>query len=397
MQTGLDVLQAQNWQPLRGLRIGLVCHPASVNQRLQHAADLLRQAPGVKLVALFGPEHGYLGQAQDLIGVGDSQESRSGVRIHSLYSKTVESLRPTSEQLRDLDALVIDLQDIGSRYYTFQATMVLCFEAAAAQGLKTIVLDRPNPLGGVEAEGPGMQSGYQSFVGIHPIVTRHGMTIGELARLYQAERKIAGQLEVIPCQGWRREMAFDQTRLPWVLPSPNMPTVETAWVYPGQCLLEGTNLSEGRGTTRPFELCGAPWIEPHRLCRLLEQEELPGVCFRPVWYQPTFHKFTGQVCGGVQLHVTDRQTFGSVRTSLALLAAFRELSGERFAWRTEVYEFVVDPIAIDLLFGSDRERRGLEAGISARELAGKWESEEDAFRQRRREFLLYEESYRNSV
>jgi uncharacterized protein YbbC (DUF1343 family) len=389
MQTGLDVLQAQDWGPLRGLRIGLVCHPASVNQQLQHAADLLSTAPGVQMAALFGPEHGYLGQAQDLIGVRDSQESQSGLRIHSLYGQTLESLRPTAEQLADLDALVIDLQDIGSRYYTFQATMLFCFEAASACGMKTIVLDRPNPLGGVTVEGPGMRPGYQSFVGIHPIATRHGLTIGELARLYQAERNIPGTLEVIRCQGWRREMAFEETALPWVLPSPNMPTVETAWVYPGQCLLEGTNLSEGRGTTRPFELCGAPWIDPARLVRRLEQEDLPGIVFRPAWFQPTFQKFAGQVCGGVQLHVTDRNTFRPVRTSLALLAALRELSGTHFAWRTEVYEFVVDPPAIDLLFGSDRERRGLEAGVPARELARAWESEEEAFRQRRREFLLY--------
>jgi uncharacterized protein YbbC (DUF1343 family) len=389
MRTGLGVLRDQDWAPLRDLRIGLVCHPASVDCRLAHAVDLLAAAPHVRLTALFGPEHGYYGQAQDLIGVTDQHDAPSGLRIHSLYGATLASLRPTAEQLHGLDALVIDLQDVGSRYYTFQATMLFCLEVASAHSLKTVVLDRPNPLGGEAVEGPSLRPGFESFVGIHPLTTRHGLTIGELARLYQAERGLTGPLEIIPCDGWQRGMAFEQTGLPWVLPSPNMPTVETAFVYPGQCLLEGTNLSEGRGTTRPFELCGAPWIDPGRLCRRLEREDLPGVRFRPAWFQPTFQKHAGQTCGGVQVHVTDRQTYRSVRTSLALLAAVRELSGDRFAWRTEPYEFVADRPAIDLLFGSDRERLGLEAGIPAAELARPWETEEEAFRQRRRAFLLY--------
>ncbi len=217
------------------------------------------------------------------------------------------------------------------------------------------------------------------------------MTIGELARLYRAELKLDVELEVIACDGWRRDMTFEQTGLPWVLPSPNMPTVETAVVYPGQCLLEGTNLSEGRGTTRPFELSGAPGINPRELVRRLEGDNLPGVVFRPAWFRPTFQKFAGQDCGGVQLHVTDRAAFRPVRTGLAVLAALRDLSGTRFAWRTEVYEFVTDPCAIDLLFGSDRERRALEAGKPWQEIAALWEPEEAAFRERRRPFLLYPE------
>jgi uncharacterized protein YbbC (DUF1343 family) len=389
MRTGLDVLRDQSWKPLRGLRVGLVCHPASVDGRLQHAADLLAAAPDVRLAALFGPEHGFHGQAQDLISVTDQDDAPSGLRLHSLYGTTPDSLRPTAEQLHGLDALVIDLQDIGSRYYTFQATMLMCLEAASAHGLKTFVLDRPNPLGGTAVEGPALRPNFESFVGIHPVATRHGMTIGELARLYQAERRLAGPLEVIPCEGWRRDQDFEATGLPWVLPSPNMPTAETAFVYPGQCLFEGTNLSEGRGTTRPFELCGAPWLDPRPLCARLEREALPGVRFRPTWFQPTFHKFAGRTCGGVQLHVTDRQAFRSVRTSLALLAAMRDLSGSHFAWRTEPYEFVADRPAIDLLFGNDRERRGLEAGVPAAELARAWEPEEAEFDRRRREFLLY--------
>jgi uncharacterized protein YbbC (DUF1343 family) len=389
VRTGLDVLRAQAFAPLRGLRLGLVTHPAAVDRELRHAVQVLAEAPGVRLAALFGPEHGFLGDAQDLVGVGDSADPLSALRVYSLYGNTFASLRPTEEQLRGLDALVIDLQDVGSRYYTFQATMLLCLEAASRWKLRTVILDRPNPLGGAAVEGPALAPGYQSFVGMHPLATRHGMTMGELARLYQKELGLTGELLVIPCTGWRRDGDFDQTGLPWVLPSPNMPTVETAFVYPGQCLLEGTNLSEGRGTTRPFELCGAPWIDARQLGQRLQDENLPGVAFRPAWYRPTFHKFAGQTCGGVQLHVLDREAFRPVRTGLAVLAALRELSGERFDWRREPYEFVADRLAIDLLFGSDRERRALEAGDSARAIARAWEKEEEAFRRRRQEFLLY--------
>jgi uncharacterized protein YbbC (DUF1343 family) len=389
VRTGLDCLCAQDFAPLRGLRVGLVTHPAAVDHRLRHACELLAGAPGVRLAALFGPEHGWMGEAQDLIGVQGGDDPYSGLRVHSLYGDTYESLKPTEEQLRDLDALVIDLQDVGSRYYTFQATMLFCLGAAARLGLRVVVLDRPNPLGGEVVEGPMLQSGYESFVGIHSLVTRHGMTIGELARLYQAERKLGGELVVIPCEGWRREMDFEQTGLPWVLPSPNMPTVETAFVYPGQCLLEGTNLSEGRGTTRPFELCGAPWIDARKLCRRLQEEGWPGVVFRPAWFRPTFQKFAGKTCAGVQPHVTDRNTYQPVRTSLGLLAAVREQSPDTFAWRRETYEFVSDHPAIDLLFGSDRECKALEAGVPARDICREWETEEEAFRRRRVPYLLY--------
>ncbi len=389
VRTGLAVLRDQGFAPLRGLRIGLVTHTAAVDDQLRSAADLLAEAPGVRLAVLFGPEHGLQGTAQDLIGVPDDRDHGAGVRVVSLYGSSFASLSPTEDDLRGLDALVIDLQDVGSRYYTFQATMLLCLEAASRHRLPTVVLDRPNPLGGDQVEGPLLQSGYESFVGIHPLVTRHGLTIGELAQLYRAERHLSGPLQVVPCEGWQRIMDFDQTGLPWVLPSPNMPTLETAYVYPGQCLLEGTNLSEGRGTTRPFELCGAPGIDPRALCARLRDAELPGVHFRPAWFQPTFQKCAGQPCGGLQLHVTDRATFQPVRTGLAVLAALRELAGPRFDWRREPYEFVADRLAIDLLFGSDRERRALEAGQTPQEIARAWEAEEAAFRERRRGYLLY--------
>jgi uncharacterized protein YbbC (DUF1343 family) len=389
VRTGLDILCAQNFAPLRGLRVGLVTHPAAVDARLRHIYDLLTEAPGIRLAALFGPEHGFFGEAQDLIGVADGKESASGMRVHSLYGDSYESLKPTEEQLRGLDALVIDLQDVGSRYYTFTSTMFFCLEAASRYKLRAVVLDRPNPIGGDVVEGPQLQPKYASYVGTEPLVTRHGLTMGELAQFHRARHGLTGELQVIACEGLRRDMDFEQTGLPWVLPSPNMPTVDTAFVYPGQCLIEGTNLSEGRGTTRPFELCGAPWIDPRRLVRRLHDEKLPGVVFRPAWFRPTFQKWAGQNCGGVQLHVTDRRAFQSLRTSLALLAAFRDLSGERFDWRRETYEFVSDRLAIDLLFGSDRERLALEAGQSPREIARAWEPEEEAFRKQRMDFFLY--------
>jgi uncharacterized protein YbbC (DUF1343 family) len=387
VRTGLELLCQQGFAPLRGLTVGLVTHPAAVDAQLRHARDLLAEAPGVKLAALFGPEHGLTGEAQDLVGVAGGSDS--GLRVYSLYGDSFESLKPTEEQLRGLDALVIDLQDVGSRYYTFQATMLFCLEAAARGGLKALVLDRPNPLGGEAVEGPALRPGYESFVGIHPLATRHGLTVGELARLYKAERGIGGEIEILPCAGWRRDRDFDGTGLPWVLPSPNMPTLDTAFVYPGQCLLEGTNLSEGRGTTRPFELCGAPGIDARKLCRRLQDEGWPGVAFRPAWFRPTFQKHAGRTCGGLQLHVTDREAFRPVRTGLAVLAALRDLAGEAFAWRREPYEFVADRPAIDLLFGSDRERLALETGAAPQEICRAWEAEEEAFRQRRRPYLLY--------
>jgi uncharacterized protein YbbC (DUF1343 family) len=358
---------------------------------LRHVSALLQNASGVKLEAIFGPEHGWLGQAQDLEPVNEKETPKSrSPRTISLYGTSAASLRPTPEQLSGLDVLLIDLQDVGARYYTFQATMLYCLEAANALGLRVVVLDRPNPIGGQMVEGPGLRSGFESFVGAHDVPIRHGLTIGELARLYQAEKRLNNsEIEVVPCQGWRREMLFEDTGLPWVLPSPNMPTPETALVYPGQCLLEGTNSSEGRGTTRPFELCGAPWLDATALSNRLNKENLSGVVFRAAWFQPTFQKHHGVACGGVQLHITDRRAFQPVRTGLAVLAAIRELSAERFQWRTEPYEFVSHPIAIDLLFGSDRERSALEGGKSWRDIAAAWAPEEQAFRKRREGFLLY--------
>lgn len=377
VRTGLDALRDAHFAPLRGRRVGLVCHPASVDAELRHAADLL--AGAAKLVALFGPEHGFHGTAQDLIGVADT------VAVHSLYGATVESLRPTAAQLAGLDALVIDLQDVGSRYYTFQATMLYCLEAAAEAGLPVMILDRPNPLGG-EVEGPTLRAGFESFVGPHPICTRHGMTMGELATLYVAEKKLDVSLQVVLCEHWQREEHWPRS-MPWLPPSPNIPTLDTVAVYPGMCLIEGTNLSEGRGTTRPFEYVGFPGVNPHELVERLQAHAVPRVQFLPVSFCPTFQKHAGKTCGGVFLF--PQVGHQPVRMGLAVLMAFRDLLGERFRWRTERYEFVEDIPAIDLLFGSDRERKMIEAGASWQEIARQWEPEEAEFRERRKSHLVY--------
>jgi uncharacterized protein YbbC (DUF1343 family) len=388
MRTGLEVFLARRCDPVRGQRVGLLSHAAAVDPHYRPAAQLLHESGAVQLAVLFGPEHGLATVAQDLEGVAPGSDPLTGLPVVSLYGQTIDSLRPTTQQLDGLEALVIDLVDVGSRYYTFQASMLYCLQAAAQARLRVVVLDRPNPLGGLTVEGPTVRPGFASFVGASPVATRHGLTLGELALFYRARLGLDVDLVVVPCEGWRRAAYFDQTGLSWVMPSPNMPALETALVYPGQCLIEGTNLSEGRGTTRPFELCGAPGVDAAALARRLAAEELPGVVFRPAWFRPTFQKHAGRTCGGVQLHVTDRDAFRPVRTGLAVLAALRQ-AAEGFAWRTEPYEFVADRPAIDLLFGSDRERVGLEAGQGWRELARAWEDEEEAFRQERRPFLLY--------
>jgi uncharacterized protein YbbC (DUF1343 family) len=389
VSSGLDVLAAARFEPLRGLAVGLVCNPAAVDRHLRHAADLLHGG-GVRLASLFGPEHGARGDAQYMAAVEEERDRRTGAPVHSLYGRGAASLRPAPEHLRGLDALVFDLQDVGSRWYTFQATMLLCMEAAAAAGVSFVVLDRPNPLGGLLVEGPALRPGFESFCGMHDVAVRHGMTVGELAGLYRAERRIDVELTVIRCRGWRRGMPAAETGLPWVMPSPNMPTPETALVYPGACLLEGTNLSEGRGTTRPFELAGAPWLDADRLAAALEAERLPGVRFRSASFVPAWDKHAGTRCHGVQIHVADASAFRPFRTGVALAAAARAQDPGRFRWRAESYEFVEGVPAFDLLCGSARERQALERGEGWRSLAPAWAREERAFARRRRPYLLYE-------
>jgi uncharacterized protein YbbC (DUF1343 family) len=390
VHAGLDVLVGERARRLRGLRVGLVCNPTSVDRELRHAADILAAASGVKLLSLFGPEHGVRGDVQYMSAVGDERDRRTGLPTYSLYGATRESLAPSTEQLAPLDALVFDIQDVGARYYTYQATMMLCMEAAARAQLKFVVLDRPNPIGGILVEGPRLVPGFESFCGLHDLAPRHGMTIGELAELFRAERSLTSlDLEVVECRGWRRAMHQRLTGLPWVFPSPNMPTPDTALVYPGMCLLEGTNISEGRGTARPFELFGAPWLDADTLVEVLTEERLPGVRFRPVAFVPTFDKHAGQRCFGAELIVVDRDAFRPFLTGIACVAAIRGLVPSKFAWRTEAYEFVEGVPAFDLLCGSSRERVAIEAGASARSMAKTWVPEERRFATRRRRFLRY--------
>jgi uncharacterized protein YbbC (DUF1343 family) len=311
------------------------------------------------------------------------------VPVRSLYGKTAESLKPRPEDLAGLDVLVFDVQDVGARYYTYQATMMLCMEAAAAARVAFAVLDRPNPIGGELVEGPALRRGFESFCGLHDLAPRHGMTVGELAELFRVERKLDLELTVVGCEGWRRDAGFRETGLPWVFPSPNMPTPETALVYPGMCLLEGTNLSEGRGTTRPFELLGAPWLDGARLAADLSRARLPGVRFRPVSFVPTWDKHAGVRCGGVELFVTAPAAFRPFRTGLACVVAARAQDPEKFRWRTEAYEYVEGIPAFDLLCGSAREREAIERGAGAAELAKGYAAEERAFARRRRRYLLY--------
>ncbi len=390
VRTGLDVIAAQGFAPWRGLRIGIVCNPTTVDRRLVHLVDLLAGRSDVTLARLFGPEHGVRGTVQDMVGVdGVARDARSGVPVVSLYGQSFDSLRPPPESLAGLDALVFDIQDVGSRYYTYIYTMMLCMEAAAKAKVAFWVLDRPNPIGGVEVEGNLVEKGFESFVGLHPLPVRHGLTAGELAGLFNAERGLGCDLHVVELTGWKRSMLFDETGLPWVPPSPNMPTLDTALCYPGQCLLEGTTLSEGRGSTRPFEIFGAPFIDPHALAEKLSALDLPGVTYRPLWFQPTFQKHAGQQCGGLMLHVTDRRAFRPFATGLAVVAAVRELWPHQFRWRTETYEFVQGILAIDLLFGTDRVRRDIERGVGLAEIRSSWAGTEAAFASGRQKYLRY--------
>ena len=386
VKVGLDCLLESG--RLSGRRVGLVCNPASVDGILRHAADRLASSPQVRLEALFGPQHGFRSDVQDnMVETRHGHDEVRRVPVHSLYSDTRE---PTADMLRDLDLLVIDLQDVGSRIYTFVYTMANCLKAAARHGVPVIVCDRPNPIGGMVVEGPVLARGFESFVGQYPVPMRHGLTIGELAQIFNHEFGVGATLDVVAMEGWRREMYFDATGLPWVMPSPNMPTLDTAIVYPGTVLLEGTNVSEGRGTTRPFELVGAPWVvESERFADAMNRLELPGVFFRPVMFEPTFQKHAHERCGGCQIHVLDRERFRSVETGVALLAAFRAADPSRFRWRDPPYEYEHTRLPIDILAGSSQLREQIERGLTARVIAASWEDGVRDFVAIRAKYLLY--------
>jgi uncharacterized protein YbbC (DUF1343 family) len=372
---------------LDGMRVGVVCNPASVDGELRHIADRLAGGSRARLTAIFGPQHGFRSDVQEnMIETGHARDEVRRVPVYSLYSDTRE---PTGEMLRDVDVLVVDLQDVGTRIYTYIYTMAKCLAAARTHGVKVVVCDRPNPIGGIGVEGPMLVHGFESFVGLYPLPMRHGMTIGELARLFNEAFGIGADLEVIAMEGWRRDMYFDATGVPWVLPSPNIPTLDTAIVYPGTVLFEGTNVSEGRGTTRPFELLGAPWVDAERFTCAMNGLGLPGVRFRPAVIEPTFHKHAHTSCGGCQIHVLDRRTFTPVETGVALIAAFRASDPARFAWRDPPYEYEHEKRPIDILAGSSNLREQIEAGVPARDIARAWEDAVEPFMKLRERYLLY--------
>jgi uncharacterized protein YbbC (DUF1343 family) len=385
VQPGLQRLLDRK-DPVRGLRVGLVVNPSSITPDLEHASVALSGRRGLRVTALFGPEHGIAADAQDLVEVGHSRDRETGLPVYSLYGETRV---PTPEMLAGVDAMVYDVQDVGSRYYTFVYTMLHVMEACAREKKRVVVLDRPNPVGGEAVDGNVLDPEYRSFVGMHPLAVRHGMTAGELALMFREELALDVDLHVVPMKGWRRAMAYEDTGLPWVLPSPNIPTVDTAFVYPGGCLVEGTNLSEGRGTTRPFELVGAPWLDGKALARALERERLPGAGFRAAAFTPTFQKHAGALCHGVQVHVFDRRRFPAFLTYLLLLQHARRQDPGRFAWRDPPYEYEHVRLPIDILCGTDRIRKAIEAGVSPKRLVAGWRKELAAFQRRRARYLLY--------
>ena len=383
---GINRLLSTDSRLLQGRRIGLVCNPASIDGGLRHSADSVLGHPGVELAAIFGPQHGFRADLQDnMIETPHGRDPKRSVPVFSLYSEVRE---PSAEMLQGLDALVVDLQDVGTRVYTFVYTMANCMRAAARQGLPVIVCDRPNPVNGNDVEGHLLDERFASFVGQYSIPLRHGLTIGELARLFNARFGINAKLEVIPMEGWRRSMYFDDTALPWVMPSPNIPTLDSAIVYPGAVLFEGSELSEGRGTTRPFELVGAPWIDGDRFAEGMNGRGLPGVFFRPVFFEPTFQKHARLTCGGCQVHVLDRARFEPVRTAVEMLDEFRSEQPAKFAWRQPPYEYEREKMPIDILYGSPRLREAIDAG-NITPLLESARHDAEAFRKTREQFLLY--------
>jgi uncharacterized protein YbbC (DUF1343 family) len=386
-ELGLERLLNKEHVLLKDLRIGLICNQASVDHAFHHAADLCYSHPDIRLTALFGPQHGIRGDVQDnMIESEHAVDPRTGLPVYSLYSETRE---PTSKMLEGIDAFIFDMQDVGCRIYTFIYTLANCMRAAAQYGKKVIVCDRPNPINGTSIDGNTLVPGYESFVGQFPIPTRHGMTVGELAQLFNNHFNIGCDLSVIKMAGWHREMWIDDTDAPWVMPSPNMPTLDTATVFPGTVHFEGTQLSEGRGTTRPFELIGAPYINADAYATALNALDLGGVYFRPCGFQPTFQKHAGQTCGGVQIHVLDRETFNSVRAGIACIKIAYEMYYEDFRWKAPPYEYVYDRNPFDVICGTDSIRVDIEKGNSLASIFAKWEPELEAFQKTRSDYLLY--------
>lgn len=388
VKTGLQCLLDTPPSWIRGRRLGLLCNQASIlfdGLKFLHSATLLKQAFSDNLRCLFTPQHGLFAEKQDNM-VESADGVWNGLPVFSLYS---EHRRPTARQLEHIDMLVVDMQDVGTRVYTFIWTLFLAMEACERHGKTMVVLDRPNPIGGDAVEGNALQWEFRSFVGMDNIPMRHGMTIAELARLFQSRHFPNLELFIVPMQGWKREMTFEDTGLAWVMPSPNMPSLETAFVYPGQVLLEGTNISEGRGTTRPFEIFGAPYLNCAGLLKQVNTWGLPGFCLREQHFEPTFHKWAGQPCHGFQIHVTDRRSFTPYLTSLSMVSLIIQLHKTDFQWKSPPYEYEFQKLPADLILGNQTVRLALEAGAGPAELKTLWQNEEDCFKEARMPFLLY--------
>ncbi len=386
VRSGLSELLAGARPELYKAKLGVIAHPASVGPDLTPTADALR-ASGFNVHALFGPQHGVRGEKQDnMIASASFTDMRLGIPVHSLYGAVRQ---PTPEMLRGLDAVVFDLQDVGVRVYTFAWTMTLAMGACREAGVRFVVLDRPNPINGMTREGPVLRTGFESFVGLHPLPLRHGLTLGEVARLANDRFGIGCELDVVPCEAWSRSSWFDETGLPFVSPSPNLPTLDSCTVYPGMVLLEGTNLSEGRGTTRPFELFGAPFLEPYELTRQLDRHSLPGVKFRPCHFEPAFQKHAGQLCGGAQLHIVDRTVFRPVEAAVAVLHTVRQLAPSEFAWRSPPYEYEEEKPPIDILWGSEALRAATESCVPPHEIMRQANADLVGFEEVIGPYLLY--------
>ena len=389
VRTGIEVLLDSRRDLIRGARIGVVVHPASVLRDFRHTADALMGCDEWRLVSLFGPQHGARGEKQDnMVESEFYRDPDTGLPVHSLYGET---RRPTAEMMEDIDALLFDLQDAGTRVYTFIYTMAYCMQACAERGKHMIVLDRPNPVNGRQVEGNFLNPEYRSFVGLYPIPMRHGMTTGELALLFNSEFAIGCALTVVPMEGWRRGDWFDQTGLPWVQPSPNLPTPDSAAVYPGMVLLEGTCLSEGRGTTRPFEITGAPFVSSRQYAEYLNALGLPGVWFRPAYFQPTFQKWAGEMCGGVQIHVTDRWRYEPYLTGIAVISAAHALYPESFKWRNPPYEYECEKLPIEILCGGPEIPEMIRRHTPLDQVRQSWQKDVAAFLGQRKPYLIYRE------
>ena len=385
---GIEVLLDERTETLRGQRVGLVCNQASVlPDTFRHAADVFHEHANINLTTLFGPQHGIRGDVQyNMIETPHVRDPRTGIMVYSLYSEVRE---PTEEMVADVDTFVVDLQDVGCRIYTFLYTMAGCMRAASKFGKRVVVCDRPNPINGNDIEGTITEPAFASFVGQYSIPTRHGMTIGELAKMFNEHFRIGCELKVVEMQDWSREMWGDETGLPWILPSPNIPDVDTCIVFPATVHIEGTELSEGRGTTLPFFLNGAPFIDAYAWAEELRSFDFPGIAFREAYFRPTFAEFAGETCGGIQLHVTDREALTPVIVGVAMIKTAYEMYRDKFQWRQNAYEYEFDKNPFDVICGTDKVRKHIEAGDSSKEIEGSWSAGLKEFADSRTNFLLY--------